>query len=244
VSGNRNTGAFTVSTPVVAFLDDDACAQPGWLAGLLAPLDDPSVCGTGGAIRLVWHTGKPAWVPEEFGWAWVGSYTGQPTTVAPVRNVWSASMAVRREVFLSVGGFRVGFGKVGDRSRPEDTDVCLRMSQASAGRWMYVPEALIEHPVPADRTTVSYFLTRCYHEGRGKVELSRLHARQDSLDAERAYLRQVLPRGVIRGLANTVRGHGWTHAVRAGAIAVGVGAAAWGGAVETLRGRAGERALW
>src|SRR5947209_5580205 len=47
-SGTRNTGASLASTPYIAFLDDDAHARPGWLEGLLAPFEDPSVVGSGG----------------------------------------------------------------------------------------------------------------------------------------------------------------------------------------------------
>jgi glucosyl-dolichyl phosphate glucuronosyltransferase len=237
VSGNRNTGAFHLDTPLIALLDDDAYAHPGWLAGLLAPFEDPDVCGTGGAISPAWETRRPGWVPDEFLWAWGGSYTGMPTTTARVRNVWSASMAVRREVFEKVGGFRVGFGKVGDRSRPEDTDLCLRMSEASGGHWMYVPDAVIDHPVPADKATFRYFVTRCYNEGRGKVEMARLNHGKDSLGSESAYLRRTLPAGVGRGLADTVRGRGFSNTAKAATIVLGMASAAWGGFVESVRGR-------
>ena len=46
-----------------------------------------------------------------------GSYAGMPTRTAEIRNVWSASMVVRREAFTAVGGFRVGFGKNGDQQQ-------------------------------------------------------------------------------------------------------------------------------
>jgi hypothetical protein len=160
-----------------------------------------------------------------------------PTTTARVRNVWSASMAVRRDVFEKVGGFRVGFGKVGDRSRPEDTDLCLRMSEASGGHWMYVPDAVIDHPVPADKATFRYFVTRCYNEGRGKVEMARLNHGKDSLGSESAYLRRTLPAGVGRGLADTVRGRGFSNTAKAATIVLGMASAAWGGFVESVRGR-------
>jgi glucosyl-dolichyl phosphate glucuronosyltransferase len=233
VSGTRNTGAFHLDTEVIALLDDDAYAHPGWLAALTAPFADPAVCGTGGAIEPAWETDRPQWVPDEFLWAWGGSYTGMPVTTGPVRNVWSASMAVRRDAFAAVGGFRVGFGKVGDRARPEDTDLCLRMG----GRWIFVPEARIDHPVPADKATFGYFLTRCYHEGRGKVELARLNRGRRSLGSESAYLRRTLPAGVRRGLGEALRGRGIAGAVRAGTIVVGAAAAAYGGLVESLRRR-------
>ncbi len=237
VSGNRNTGAFHTDTQVIALLDGDARAHPGWLARLVAPLREPSVVGTGGAIVPAWERHQPVWFPGEFLWAVGGSYTGMPTRTAPTRNVWSASMAVRRDVFEHVGGFRDGFGKLGDRARPEDTDLCVRMSRAGRGHWMYVPGALVDHPVPVERTTFGFFLSRCYSEGRGKIEMARLLSGGGSLSSEQDYLRRTVPRAIARGLADALRGRGARHAARAGAALAGVAAAGIGGAVESLRPR-------
>jgi GT2 family glycosyltransferase len=235
VSGTRNTGVFHTTTPIVALLDDDARARPDWLSRLVEPFSDPAVVGTGGAISPVWDRPRPSWFPDEFLWTVASSYTGMPTTTAPVRNVWSANMAVRRASFDVVGGFRVGFGKVGDRSRPEDTELCLRMSAATGGRWMYVPGAQVDHPVPIPRTTKRYFVTRCYHEGRGKVEMARLNPGQENLGSERDYLRRTLPRAVRRGVTDTLRGRGLANTAKAAAVITGVAAAAVGGIVETAK---------
>jgi glucosyl-dolichyl phosphate glucuronosyltransferase len=238
-SGTRNTGAWHTTTPLVAFLDGDISAGPQWLAQLVAPFDDPSVVGTGGAIAAAWERSRPNWMPDELLWAVGASYTGMPTTTAPVRNVWSASMAVRREVFAAVGGFREGFGKIGIRNRPEDTDLCLRMGEGG-GRWMYVPEAVVQHDVPAERSTFRFLVRRCYAEGRGKVQMAKLLDGSSSLGAERSYVTRTLPRALLRDLSGAVRGRNAgqptraIHAARAGTVTVAVTAAALGGAVEML----------
>jgi len=232
-SGARNTGALFAVTPLVAFLDGDARVRPGWLGRLIAPFADPSVVGTGGAIRPDWERTPPRWFPDEFLWTVGGSYPGLPTRVAPVRNVWSANMAVRRDSFRSVDGFRDGFGKLGDRARPEDTDLCLRLGR-TGGRWMYVPDALVDHPVEAERGRFGFFLRRCFHEGRGKIQMARLLPGQRSLASERDYLRRTVPHAVLTGLSRSLRGGGAAPAARAGAVLAGVAAAAAGGALETL----------
>ncbi len=233
VSGNRNTGVRHTRTPLVALLDDDAYAHQGWLAGLLAPFTDPDVIGTGGAIKPTWERPRPFWLPDEFLWT-VGGSSMDKRVPTPTRNVWSASMAVRRDVFESVGGFRVGFGKLGEWARPEDTDLCLRMSRASGGRWMFVPEAVVDHPVPVERNTFGFFLSRCYHEGRGKVEMSRLLG-AGGLTEEQTYLRRTLPRAFGRALLDTLRGKGLRNAAKAGAVVSAVAAAGFGGVVELMR---------
>ncbi|MEV0900618.1 glycosyltransferase family 2 protein [Actinoplanes sp. NPDC049802] len=232
VSGNRNTGAFHAGTPLIAFLDDDIIADPNWLARQIEPFADPSVVGTGGAIQPAWEGPAPRWMPAEFLWAVGGSYAGMPTETAPIRNVWSANMIVRKEVFEAAGGFRVGFGKLGSRNRPEDTDLCLRMSQVGGGRWMYVPSAVIQHEVPAERASFKFFVRRCYAEGRGKVQMAGLHE-NDALGAERDYL-WALPKAMFRYLGAGLTGKGPDNFLRSGGVVAGVAAAGFGGVVETV----------
>src|SRR4051794_22310907 len=110
-SGTRNTGVAHSTADVVAFLDDDAVAEPQWLEELLTVLERPDAVGVGGRLLPLWPVARPSWFPEEFFWVIGASYRGMPEDVAPVRNVWSGSMALRRSDFDAVGGFREGFGK-------------------------------------------------------------------------------------------------------------------------------------
>lgn len=234
-SGNRNTAVWHTRTPLVAMLDDDARARPGWLAALVAPFVDPSVVGTGGRTLPAWESGQPGWFPDEFLWVVGASFAGGPDRAGPVRNVWSLNMAVRREEFDAVGGFRETFGKVGARSQPEDTELCLRMAGATGGHWRYAPDAVVEHAVSRDRARFRYFLSRSWSEGRGKVALARLTDGRDRLGSEQDYLRRTLPRAVLRELAAGARGRGGAHLARAGATAAGMVTAGLGGMVELVR---------
>ncbi|MDT5038131.1 MAG: hypothetical protein QOE03_3316, partial [Micromonosporaceae bacterium] len=243
-SGTRNSGVDVVDTEIVAFIDDDEVASPGWLARLTAAFTDPAVVGVGGSLVPIWSGRQPGWFPDECGWAIGVSYRGMPTTSTVVRNVWSANMAVRHEAFRSVGGFRVGFGKLADRSRPEDTELCIRMSAAvGGGRWMYVPDAVVGHHVPADRMRFGFFLRRSYNEGYGKIEMARLlrGGTDDTaqLDVERDYVRRTLPRGIARGLRQFVTGADRCGATRASAIVAAMTAAALGVARASLSTRVG-----
>lgn len=230
-SSTRNTGAEYVDTPFIAFLDDDIRVRHGWLSRLLAPFVDPAVVGTGGGVVAGWQYGRPSWFPEEFEWVVGASYRGMPTVQSAVRNVWSENMAVRTDVFHAVGGFRAGFGKVGNRSRPEDTDLCIRMSANSAGgRWVYTPEAVAEHHVPGSRATFSFFLRRNYYEGRGKLEMTHLLGRQGKLQNERDYLFRTLPSGISAGLWAAARHGDLRGLLKAGAIVAGILAAGIGAA--------------
>jgi peptidoglycan/xylan/chitin deacetylase (PgdA/CDA1 family)/GT2 family glycosyltransferase len=208
-SGARNTGVRAAHTKLIAFLDDDAAAEPTWLADLVEAARDALVVGVGGAIRPAWQAGAaPPWFPDEFGWV-VGA------TAAPVggdqqrvRNVWTGNMLVRREIFLQAGGFRDGFGKVAGAREPEDTELCIRMSAASGGgQWRLLRGAGIDHQVPAQRATRAYFLRRCWDEGAGKAALSAVtDTGTAALSSEHDYVTRVVPAALAARARAAARG--------------------------------------
>jgi glucosyl-dolichyl phosphate glucuronosyltransferase len=236
VSGARNSAVMKARTPIVAFLDDDATARPDWLAHLVSPFSDPLVVGTGGAIVPDWELPAPRWFPAEFAWVVGGSIPGLPTIQAPIRNVWSANMAVRVSVFEQVGGFRLEFGKVGTVARPEDTDLCIRMGKVvGGGHWVYVPEAVVDHFVPAQRGSLRFFLRRCRNEGRAKIELALLLGGTNDLGPERDYLRRTVPLAIRDQLKAFLRQRRAERLAIAGTMVLGLGAAAVGAGDAVVR---------
>jgi Glycosyl transferase family 2 len=228
-SATRNAGARAASGDVLAFLDDDAVARPGWLHDLVAPLGRPDVIGVGGHVEPIWPGPAPEWMPEEFLWVVGASYRGLPETAAPVRNVWSENMAVTRSNFWAAGGFREDFGKTDHVSSPEDTDFCIRLAGALAhGTWWYEPSARVGHKVPPDRCTLRFFLWRCRNEGQGKAELSATLGADDALRDERRHVVKTLPEGIRHELRAALADREYAAVRRASAIGLGLGAASVG----------------
>ncbi len=219
-SGSRNTGVALCRGEIAAFLDDDACAEKDWLEALLPHFANEGVVGVGGRVDPLWARSRPRWFPPEFDWTVGASYPGMPSTAQPIRNVWSNNMAIRRSSFDAVSGFRQDFGKVGQRSRPEDTDLCLRAAEASNSSWIYEPDGGAGHWVPAARATLGYFVRRCFNEGMGKADLARLNGTGQSTTTERDYALRVLPRAIVRGRRETVGGK-LSGGLRSTAIAFG-----------------------
>jgi glycosyltransferase involved in cell wall biosynthesis len=247
LAGARNTGIEEADGEVLAFIDDDARAEEGWLEELEGCFTAPETVGAGGALLPSWEGRRPGWFPLEFYWVFGCSYTGLPDHLAPVRNPIGANMAVRASVLAEVGGFREGTSEDaprelrargvvrGGNNVPDDTDLAIRVKQARPEAvWLYQPRARVLHTVTVERTTLGYFLRRCWEEGIGKASLAGLVGSDDGLASERRHLAAVLPKGVLRELGRLLRGD-VEGPLRAMAIVAGTAAAAAGFASVSLR---------
>ena len=229
LSGARNTGLAHSESEIVAFLDDDAVALPGWLDALTRAYADPTVAGVGGAAIPVWAVAEPRWLPDEFSWVIGCSWIGLPEEAAGVRNLIGCNMSFRRDVFEEIGSFTLGIGRVGKRPVGcEETEFCIRVhQQRPEAVILYDPAVRVLHKMSADRARWRYFRARCYAEGLSKALVAGRVGSTDGLESERDYALRTLPRGVVRGCSDALHGDALGLA-RAGAIVAGFGITAAG----------------
>lgn len=239
LSNARNSGIAATKADLLAFLDDDAVAHEEWLEKLVNAALQPNVVAVGGYVVPHWLESEPRWMPPEFYWVVGCTHRGVPTEVAEIRNPVGASMLIHRKVFDTVGTFNSDMGRVGTLPVGcEETELCIRARQKIPGaKVLYVPDAVIQHKVPAKRTNWQYYMSRCYAEGISKAAVSSLVGSKDGLSAERAHVFKTLPLSFLRSIGDTLRGDAYGVA-RAGAMAAGLLQTAWG----YLRGRLSQKA--
>lgn len=224
--GGRQTGGEMARGAILAFLDDDAVADPDWLEELAAAYQDPDVLGAGGLVEPMWLGMTPRWLPAEFNWIVGCTYAGLPQEAGRIRNPIGANMSMRSDVLHNTGSFEPQLSRTNRGTSIagtcDDTEFCIRASRRDpGGYWVYLPRARVLHAVTPERATWRYFVRRCRIEGASKAILTGITGRDDGLRSERAYTRSVLPRAVARELGSALRGHR-AGVLRAGTIVAGL----------------------
>jgi len=165
LSNARNVATKLAQAPIIAFLDDDAIAAPGWLEALLATFEEFGAGArvVGGRIDPIWGAPRPAWLPDSLlGFVSVVDWGGSARFAGEREWVAGANIAFRVDALTEAGGFPVHLGrKHGGQAllSNDESDVIERMS-AKGARLIYAPDAIVEHLVPADRLTQSWFRRR------------------------------------------------------------------------------------
>jgi hypothetical protein len=117
-------------------------------------------------------------------------------------------MSFRRSALAVAGGFNPAMGRNGqDGAGCEETEFSIRARRTHAGgRILLEHGAVCFHRIPEERSSRRCFRRRCRAEGRSKAVVTRLAGPEAALQAERAYLTRVLPRGVMWELEYVLRG--------------------------------------
>jgi glucosyl-dolichyl phosphate glucuronosyltransferase len=165
----RNRALAGARGAVTAFLDDDAVPRPGWLAALSGPYRDPRVACVGGPIRLEFPTPPPAWLTPPLHVAFSAFDLG----AAPRRlryghddYPYGANISFRTETARATGGFCAHLGPLGRVELLHDeTDLCYRLDR-DGHEIHYVPDAIVDHTVLAERLSPERVLLRYELAGR------------------------------------------------------------------------------
>lgn len=208
LSRARNLGAARARGALLAFLDDDAMAEPGWLQGYSSAFaTEPRPGMVGGRLRPLWDAPRPAWFPPAHAFL-LGLYDiGERRRDFPPRDLpIGANFAIPADVLRRLGGFDEALGfdasRAGSLVAGEDTALGLRV-RAAGLRVVYEPGAGALHHVAPGKLTPSYFLSRLYWAGRSQIRTYRVVGAvpAPAVDAAAAPNRALPPGGAAQRLA-------------------------------------------
>jgi GT2 family glycosyltransferase len=195
----RNAGIEAAAAPLVALVDDDVHAPPGWLRAVVEGADrHPEADAFGGPIRARLEGPAPRACGRE-----------QPPITSldlgPVDReaelVWSANMAVRKSAFERIGPFDERFSTGGDEEE------WLRRLHAAGGRVVYLAAAGLDHRRAGDDARLRSLMRSAYRRGRNMRAYDSTRDRAPALARELRVLagcgwhtvRRACPQGLVMG---------------------------------------------
>lgn len=201
----RNAGIEATRGPLIAFVDDDVWAPPGWLRALADGAGrHPAAEAFGGPIRARLEGRAPRSCGRE----------SAPITTLDLgssdreaERVWSANMAVRREAVERVGAFDEAAPIYGD-----EEEWIVRLL-AHGGRIVYLAAAGLDHRRAGRDARLRALARAEYRRGRASRALDRRKGSAPGLGRELRgvagagwhTLRRTCPQGLIMGAHSTGR---------------------------------------
>ncbi|CEJ13140.1 putative glycosyl transferase [bacterium YEK0313] len=162
LSEAREAGLRRAAGAIVAFIDDDMIAAPGWAKALIAAFqtDGDTVVAVVGPITTRWGRARPPWLPDEPLLDAVA--IGAPgETREPAGQAWTSgcNLAVRREAIIEAGGVAGMHGREGSVPWHPQAELLRRLKRD--GRCIvHAPNAAVEQVVHPERLSQDWFLRR------------------------------------------------------------------------------------
>jgi O-antigen biosynthesis protein len=181
ISAARNLGLSAAAGGIVAFIDDDAVAEPTWLGRLTAPLANSGVVAATGFVRgrdgLSWQS-QAAVIDRSGQTLPVPLHEDAPALLPPpaegaIKTV-GTNMAFRRSALATIGGFDPSF-----RFYLDEGDVNIRMAP-TGGLTAVVPTAVVHHAfAPNDGRAADRTPMNLHEIGASLAVFLRRHAQPD-----------------------------------------------------------------
>ncbi len=182
ISAARNAGLASANATVVAFIDDDAVAEPTWLTRLTAPFADARVIAATGFVRgrngisFQWQACEVDALAQDHPFD-ASELVIRPGTPRRAIKTQGTNCAFRTSALRSIGGFDPAY-----RFYLDEADVNLRM--AHLGQTAVVPDAQVHHGFAAsDRRRADRVPLSLYDIAASTALFLRRHAPEADMTA-------------------------------------------------------------
>lgn len=156
----RNAGLAEARGQVLCFLDDDAVAQPEWLAHIWrAFAEHPQVGVVGGHILLKAPDPRPRVLKaglERFWTQFITPFKEYVEVEGWMDYPWGANWCIRRQVLLEMGGFRGRYGRRKNDYSGGEEIIAASLAETLGMRVAIEPKALVIHQPDPGRFTYQY----------------------------------------------------------------------------------------
>jgi glucosyl-dolichyl phosphate glucuronosyltransferase len=165
LSNARNVGARSCGTEFIAFMDDDAIAEPGWLGHVLDAFDrfGASAAVVGGRVEPMWEAPRPSWLGDKLlGWVSVVDWGGDLRVAKPTEWLAGTNISFRTATVLDSGGFDVKLGRKGDGATLMSNEeiIIVNHLREQGLDSVYAPLARVRHLVERKRLQRAWFRKR------------------------------------------------------------------------------------
>lgn len=192
LSASRNEGLDYATGDIVAFIDDDAVADPRWIEELVSVYERSDAIAAGGKMVPEWIAGEPEFLPEEYYWLVGVTHKGFAAPGEEVRNTFGSNISFERRVLEELGGFDPEMGLHGEANlQSEETELCIRMRARYGRGVVYNPDAIVAHKVFEFRTRKRWLIGRAFWHGYSKRAMSLVGDRPLQAE-ESAFLTELL----------------------------------------------------
>jgi GT2 family glycosyltransferase len=165
LSRARNRAITESTGAIIAFLDDDAVPDPGWLRSLMDAFDilGQDAMAIGGRVSPQFLGPRPAWLADAL--LPYLSITDLGTRIRLLdEGEWivGANMALRRTTLAASGGFPEHLGRKGSGATLLSNDETALLSgiRDRGGLVGYAPDALVMHLIDPARLSQAWFRRR------------------------------------------------------------------------------------
>lgn len=165
LSNARNVGIGAARAPVVAFMDDDATADPGWIGTIADAFGrfGDEVAIIGGRVDPIWGAPRPSWLDDDLLiYVSVIDWPGRTRDLKPDEWLAGTNVAYRKTALDEIGGFSGSLGRIGGGQSllsNDETDVAEQLA-ARGYKTKYVPAMRVDHLVEPARLSQTWFRRR------------------------------------------------------------------------------------